>query len=164
MKKRPRGLVLLAVATAVVAAGAAVAVGAFSAPRSDRFVVRKHVADRGGRGVVRDASLVNAWGLAASPVGPWWTANEARNTSTLYSGSGQKQQLTVSVEGGPTGIVWNATRGFVVSARGVSGPARFVYACEDGMIRGWSPVVPTGWSTESVVAVDAAAEAAVFRG
>src|SRR5690242_18544007 len=103
MKNRPRGLVALAAATAVVGAGAAVAIGAFSPAQPDRFVVRKLVADRGGPGVVRDASLVNAWGLAASPVGPWWTANEARSTSTLYSGAGKKQLLTVRVEGGPTG-------------------------------------------------------------
>ena len=32
------------------------------------------------------------------------------------------------------------------------------------MIRGWAPTVPKSWSTESLVAVDLAAEAAVFRG
>ena len=30
-----------------------------------------------------DAHLVNAWGLAASPTGPWWVSNEASDTSTL---------------------------------------------------------------------------------
>ena len=42
----------------------------------------------------RDAKLVNAWGLAASPTGPWWVANEARDVSTLYAASGQQQSLT----------------------------------------------------------------------
>ena len=51
-------------------------------------------------------ALVNAWGIAASPTGPWWTANEARGSSTLYSGSGRKQLLTVTVDGGPTGVAY----------------------------------------------------------
>ncbi len=45
-----------------------------------------------------------------------------------------------------------------------SGPARFIYACEDGTIRGWSPTVPHRWSAEAVVAVDTGATGAVFRG
>jgi uncharacterized protein (TIGR03118 family) len=111
-----------------------------------------------------DAALVNAWGLAASPTGPWWTSNEASPMSTLYDGEGRKQALSVRVDGGPTGIVYNHGPGFVVRRGAASGPARFIYACEDGTIRGWSPVVPKGWSTEAVVAVDAGATGAVFRG
>jgi uncharacterized protein (TIGR03118 family) len=107
---------------------------------------------------------VNAWGLAASPTGPWWTSNEAQSTSTLYSGEGRKQLLTVKVEGGPTGVVFHGGKGFPVRARGVSDPARFIYACEDGMLRAWTPTVPRGWSTEAEVVVDEAAAAAVFRG
>jgi uncharacterized protein (TIGR03118 family) len=79
-----------------------------------------------------DAQLVNPWGLAASREGPWWVSNEGRSTSTLYSGAGQKQALTVAVPGGPTGVVFNRGRGFVVRGNGQSGPARFIYACEDG--------------------------------
>ena len=108
--------------------------------------------------------LVNAWGLAASPDGPWWVANEGRSTSTLYSGEGRKQALTVTVPGGPTGVVFNGGRGFVVHGNGASAPARFIYACEDGMIRGWAPTVPNGWSRQAVVAVDTGASGTVFRG
>jgi uncharacterized protein (TIGR03118 family) len=102
--------------------------------------------------------------LAASPTGPWWTANEARGASTLFAGDGNKQTLSVTVEGGPTGIVFNGGRSFVVRDGGVSAPARFLYACEDGTIRGWSPVVPHGWSNVAVVAVDEGAKGAIFRG
>jgi hypothetical protein len=116
------------------------------------------------RAVAHDAALVNAWGLAASPTGPWWTANEARGRSTLYAADGQKQSLTVVVDGGPTGIVYNGGRGFVVRGGGASAPARFIYACEDGMLRGWAPSVPHGWSRTAEVAVDEAAAGAVFRG
>src|SRR5437016_7033072 len=139
-----RGLGIAALAAAVTTLGAS---GAIREPNS--FAIRSLVTDRA------DAQLVNAWGLAASPTGPWWVANEARSSSTVYAGDGRKQALTVAVAGGPTGVVFNGGRGFVVHGGGVSGPARFVYACEDGMIRGWSPSVPRGWSTEAEVAVDA---------
>jgi len=124
-----------------------------------QFAVRPLVSDR------VDPELVNAWGLAAGPQGPWWVTNEARSSSTLYAGDGRKQWLTVRVPGGPTGIVYNGSRGFVVrAAGGAAGPARFLYACEDGMIRGWSPGVPQGWSQQTEVAVDASGSGAVFRG
>ena len=112
----------------------------------------------------RDKALVNGWGLAATATGPWWTTNEASDTSTLYSGSGRKQVLTVSVPGGPTGIAVYDGRGFRVSAGGVSDPARFIYACEDGKIRAWTPTVPHKWSAQTEIVVDGAGEAAIFRG
>jgi len=122
------------------------------------FSVHRLVTDRA------DPQLVNAWGLAASPTGPWWIANEARGSSTLYSAGGRKQALTVAVPCGPTGVVYNGGPGFVVHAGQASGPARFIYACEDGTIRGWSPTVPHGWSKSAVVAVDAKGSGAIFKG
>jgi len=142
------------VATAAVALVAAAAL----VPARGSVALHRLVSER------QDAQLVNAWGLAASPTGPWWVANEARSSSTLYAASGHKQTLTVSVPGGPTGVVYNPGRGFVVRAAGRSAPAKFVYACEDGMIRGWAPTVPHGWSDEAVVAYDSGASGAVFRG
>jgi uncharacterized protein (TIGR03118 family) len=122
------------------------------------FALHRLVTDRA------DPQLVNAWGLAASATGPWWIANEARGSSTLYAADGRKQALTVAVPGGPTGVVFNGGRGFVVRAGAAAAPARFLYACEDGRIRGWSPSVPHGWSKEAEVAVDAAGTGAIFRG
>jgi uncharacterized protein (TIGR03118 family) len=156
----------LARRTTVLLALAAAAVAALALwPRaSSGYVVAHLVADPGFSARVHDATLVNAWGLAASPTGPWWTANEARGTSSLYAGDGQKQSLTVTVEGGPTGVAYVSGRGFPVTANGRSGPARFVYAAEDGTIRAWSPGVPDGWSKQAEVVVDRAGTAAVFRG
>jgi len=145
----------LAVAVAIAALATA---GSASSARFDRFVGRTVASDRS------DRQLVNAWGLAASPTGPWWVANEARASSTLYDGSGRKQALTVRVEGGPTGVVYYGGRGFVVREGGAAGPARFLYACEDGTVRAWSPVVPNSWSTQAVVAVDDGPTGALFRG
>src|SRR5215212_7713804 len=141
-----------ALAVALVALAAA---GSASSARFDRFTARTLVSDRG------DAELVNAWGLAASSTGPWWVANEARSSSTLYDGSGRKQALTIRVPGGATGVVFSGGRGFVLRAGHAAAPARFIYACEDGMIRGWSPVVPESWSEEAEVAVDAGLTGAV---
>jgi uncharacterized protein (TIGR03118 family) len=70
----------------------------------------------------------------------------------------------VRVMGGPTGVVYYGGRGFVVHEGRAAGPARFLYACEDGTIRAWSPVVPDSWSTQAVVAVDDGPTGAVFRG
>jgi uncharacterized protein (TIGR03118 family) len=158
--------VRVAVAAAfVLAAGVAVAstLALGGAPRN-AYALHGLVSDEQRRASHVDPRLVNAWGLAASPTGPWWTSNEASATSTLYSAEGRKQLLTVSVEGGPTGIAYYGGKGFRVSAGGRSDPARFVYACEDGMLRAWTPTVPKGWSTKAIAVVDEAAEAAVFRG
>jgi uncharacterized protein (TIGR03118 family) len=158
---RTRSLIAGVVATAVAAA---VVVLLLPARAADAYVVRKLVADPGSTALVHDVALVNAWGLAASPSGPWWTANEARGASSLLAADGRKQALTIAVGGGPTGIVYNGGQGFVVRDGSASAPARFIYACEDGMIRGWAPVVPHGWSNTAVVAVDEGARGAVFRG
>src|SRR5438552_19097328 len=65
-----------------------------------------------------DANLVNAWGLTATGSSPWWVANNATGTSTLYNGDGVAQfgtpPLVVSVPNAPTGAVANTTSDFVV--------------------------------------------------
>ena len=145
-----------------VIGGATAAVQATRAP--DAYVIRRLVADRAGRAASADRALVNAWGLAASPTGPWWTANEARSSSTLYSGAGRKQLLDVQVAGGPTGVAFYGGTRLLVRAGKASDPARFVYACEDGKLRAWTPTVPAGWSTTAEVVVDDAGAGALFRG
>jgi uncharacterized protein (TIGR03118 family) len=155
----------VALAAALVLGGLAAGVTlAHGGSPPNAYVVRPLVSDSRAHARRIDRSLVNAWGLAASPTGPWWTSNEASESSTLYAGDGRKQLLTVHVDGGPTGVVYNGGNGFRVSGGGASDPARFIYACEDGMIRAWTPTVPRGWSTQSEVVVDEAAVAAVFRG
>src|SRR3982751_2503050 len=144
------------VAVAVVAAFFAAA--AVVPASHEHFVVRRLVSD------VDDPRLVNAWGLASTSTGPWWVANEARNKSTLYAGNGRKQSLTIDVPCGPTGVAAYTGRGFLVHSGSASGPARFVYACEDGTIRAWSPTVPNGWSRTAVVAIDDGLKGSIFKG
>jgi uncharacterized protein (TIGR03118 family) len=131
---------------------------------ANRFSARTVASDGGVPATHRDPLLVNTWGLAASPTGPWWTTNEARGTSTLYAGDGKKQLLTVSVPGGPTGVVYYGGSLFPVRSNGRSGPARFIYACEDGRIRAWTATVPTAWSTKAEVVVDQTEQGSIFRG
>src|SRR5256885_16868101 len=109
-----------------------------------------------------DLALVNAWGLAASATSPWWVADNGTGLSTLYNGNtGAKVALTVSVPGAPTGIVFNSGPSFVVTSGTKSGPARFIFASEDGTISGWNPAVA---ATQAVVGVDNSAGGAVYKG
>src|SRR5438034_5565109 len=109
-----------------------------------------------------DAALVNAWGLVASATSPWWVADNGTGLSTLYNGNtGAKLGLTVSVAGAPTGIVFNGGSGFVVTSGAASGPARFIFATEQGTVLGWNPTVA---ATQAVVAVDNSAGGAVYKG
>jgi len=109
-----------------------------------------------------DSSLVNGWGLSASATSPWWTSNNKTNTSTLYSGVGSKNALTVSVPGGPTGTVANAsTSDFAVSQGNASGAARFLFDTQAGTIMGWTPTVN---GTAAVTAVDSSSKGAVYDG
>jgi serine protease Do len=74
---------------------------------------------------------------------------------------GTKAPLTVQVPKAPTGEVANAGSSFVVSNGSASGPARFIWATEEGKILGWNPSV---MPTQAVVAVDRSSAGAVFKG
>src|SRR4249919_3520565 len=102
----------VAVAAAATVLVVALAVGVhLGEGHASGYVVHRLVSDGGVPAPGRDKALVNGWGLAATTTGPWWTTNEASGTSSLYSGDGRKQLLTVSVPGGPTGIAVYGGRG-----------------------------------------------------
>ena len=97
---------------------------------------------------VQDPNLVNPWGLAASPTGEWWVANQGTGTSTLYTTSHPQVQvlpLVVNVppaQGAPTGEVFNTSgTGFDVSENGNTGTSVFLFATTGGTISGWNPNV-----------------------
>jgi uncharacterized protein (TIGR03118 family) len=110
-----------------------------------------------------DTSLVNGWGLTSTATSPWWTANNKTNSSTLYTGGGAKNALTVTVSGGPTGAVANGnTADFAVSqGGGAASSARFLFDTQSGQVLGWAPSVN---ANTAVVAVDSSAEGAVYDG
>ena len=95
-----------------------------------------------------DPNLVNAWGVAFNPFGFVWVADADGMVSTLYDGDGNVQSLVVQIPspddgtgGNPTGIVFNGSTDFVVSHGALSGPSRFLFATEQGVIAGWAPNV-----------------------
>jgi len=136
-------------------------------PAAAQFYTQHNlVSDIPGLADLTDPSLVNPWGLVASTTSPFWVSNNGTATSTLYNGNtGAKVPLTnlpcqcVIVPGAPTGVVFNGTpfstgTGFVVTSGGVSAPARFIFASEDGSISGWaSNVPPPPISSQAIVAV-----------
>jgi uncharacterized protein (TIGR03118 family) len=106
------------------------------------------VSDLPGLAQLTDPDLVNPWGLAAGPTTPAWVADNGTDKATIYPGfvNGSpivKAPLVVSIPGGaPTGQVFNGTPGFVVHSGTSSGPARFLFDSEAGLVTGWNPGVP----------------------
>ena len=92
-----------------------------------------------------DTNLINPWGIAFSPSGPFWVANNNTGTTTLYDGSGASQSSPITIPAssntGATspapvnGIVYNGTSDFNVAGPGT--PAAFIFATEDGTIAAW---------------------------
>jgi uncharacterized protein (TIGR03118 family) len=155
------GAAAAVLAAAVLVVGAGSASGRSSA--TDIYTVHALVSDSSATpAAASDSSLVNSWGLSAGPTTPWWSANNGSNSSTLYSGTGAKVALTVSVPGAPTGTVFNGNAAdFVVSDSGKSGAARFLFATEGGTILGWTPAVN---GATAVVGVDRSSAGAVYKG
>jgi len=129
------------------------------------YRVRNLVSDQPGMAAHLDPNLVNAWGLVAGPTTPWWVADNETNVSTLYDGHGNAIPLVVSVDGAPTGVVFNGSSKFVVHHQGDSGPSVFIFSTESGTIRGWNPnVPPPSPSTQSFLVADRSSEAAIYKG
>jgi len=151
---RPRRLLFLVAVAAASLAAAPVSAKNLNAQNS--YTVTPLVSDTGVGGSRVDANLVNGWGITAGPTTPWWVANNGTDTSTLYRGDGTIVPLVVAVDGGPTGTVFNGSASsFIIS--GV--PARFIFANEDGEIRGWNPTFGT---TAALAA--AASDGASYKG
>ncbi|HEV2379684.1 MAG TPA: TIGR03118 family protein [Terriglobia bacterium] len=136
-----------------------------------------------------DPNLVNGWGLASFPNGPWWVSNQNSSTSTLYDGDGTIVPLVVQIpcvasgtvtvpcpfpgEGllfepnngmfnffGPTGVVANPyASAFIIP--GTSSSAQFIFATLDGLIVGWNSSVN---ATQGVVIVNRNSVGASYNG
>jgi uncharacterized protein (TIGR03118 family) len=137
---------------------AILAVAVLSAAAFAQYQVTNLVSNVAGGGKTIDPDLVNAWGIAFSPTGPFWVSDNGTGLSTLYTGKGVKQSLVVTVPsasgvgmGTPTGMVFNSTTDFVVTQNGKSGAAAFIFDTLDGTISGWSPSVNP---TVAVIAVN----------
>jgi len=150
------GTLLLAAALTLAASLPATAAQSF-------YVQTNLVSDIPGLAGSTDPDLVNPWGLTRSATSPWWVSDNGTGKSTLYTASGGKVPLTVTIPptgSAPTGVVFNGGSGFVVVSGAASGPSRFIFATENGTIAGWSPAVNP---TKAIQAVDNSASA-VYKG
>jgi uncharacterized protein (TIGR03118 family) len=112
-----------------------------------------------------DPNLKNPWGTSVGPGSPIWVSDNHAGAATLYDGAGNPQPRVVAIPapasagagavGAPTGQAFNTfdrtSTDFVISKNGVSGPAFFLFATEDGTIAGWNPNVD---NANAVIAVD----------
>ncbi len=110
-----------------------------------------------------DPLLVNAWGLAYGPGGPFWISDEGSGWSTLYNSEGVKQGLQVLVPasgdgpGSPTGIVFNGSQEFQVQGWA----SIFLFATLDGTISGWAP---QSNPNQAIIAVNNSSSGAIYTG
>jgi uncharacterized protein (TIGR03118 family) len=137
------------------------------------YLTHNLVSDQSGVADHIDADLVNAWGIAFNPTGPAWLADNHSGKSTLYDGLGAKNSLVVGIPdatgtvplGAATGVVFNGGNNFVVTQGADSGPAKFIFSSEDGVISAWAPNVPQpAPSTVAHVAADRSSVNAIYKG
>jgi uncharacterized protein (TIGR03118 family) len=120
-------------------------------PSAAEFVQTNLVSDVRGMAANTDPQLVNPWGLATGPGGPFWVSDNQTGFSTLYDNLGNKfATFNIPKAPGssfthatPTGIVFNTDNSpndFVVTAKGPGGTAAsiFLFATLDGTISGWN--------------------------
>jgi uncharacterized protein (TIGR03118 family) len=110
-----------------------------------------------------DPNLLNPWGVAFFPGGPFWISDNGAGKSTLYDGKGNKIALTVTIPAplgdanagapGPSGMVWNGNPMAFPVGNGAPNPpaALFIWATEDGTIAAWQPALSPVTAAVTVV-------------
>ena len=97
---------------------------------------------------IQDANLINPWGVAFSPMGPFWVNDNHTGTATIYHVDPMTDATTAAplvvtiappagtnITASPTGIVFNSdANGFMVNVS----PATFIMDTEDGTISAWN--------------------------
>jgi len=137
MLRRP----FVLVASLALLAVAALPASARNVNADNAYSVHLLQSDIPGLAAATDPDLVNGWGISHSPTSPWWVSDEGTDKSTLYNGNtGAKLGLVVTVDGGPTGQVFNGSTDFKVDAGTGLLPSRFIFATEEGEIYGWNGV------------------------
>ena len=117
-------------------------------------------------------SNLNGWGMASLPDGSFVVANtfttgRPRSTtapatcSRRRSPCRRRRRQPFGPVGHPTGVVYNPTKDFVISANGKSAPARLIFDSFDGTISGWNPKVDP---TQAIVMVDNCAASDIYTG
>ncbi|PSL50325.1 uncharacterized protein (TIGR03118 family) [Chitinophaga niastensis] len=124
------------------------------------------VADVSGFGAARiDTGLVNAWGIAVAPSGPFWLAANHTGLSPVYDKTGATLRPSVTIpgpdgtgSGAPTGVVFNSTTDFVIWSGKQPTPSKFIFATEDGTIAAWAG------GSAAVIVANRSSQMAVYKG
>jgi uncharacterized protein (TIGR03118 family) len=117
---------------------------------------------------IQDPNLINPWGVAFSPTGPFWVNNNHTGTATIYDVDPKTNAITAAplivtiappqavpnvTTASPTGIVFNSDQsGFMLNGK----PATFIMDTEDGTISAWN----TNSGTQTMLEVDNSADPA----
>lgn len=163
--KRSRAVMYVVMAFLTMGAMLNLATGA----RAEFYKQTNLVSDIAGLAKETDSNLVNSWGIAHSPTGPWWVNDNGTGVATVYNGQGQPFPLDsplivtipppkgASGSATPTGIVFNGTKDFEVAP---DKPATFIFVTEDGTIAAWNQSVN---KTNAILKVDNS-DSAVYKG
>jgi len=138
------------------------------------YIQHNLVSDLAHSAARTDPNLINPWGISSSPTGAICVPDNNAGVATFYFGNGrpfpmQHSPLVVSIPppmgatgaGTPTGSVFNDTTDFVITEGTRSGPARFIFATEDGTVVGWNPEVD---ATAALFGADKSGTGAVYKG
>jgi uncharacterized protein (TIGR03118 family) len=141
-------------------------------PDETTYIGKKLVRDLSGA-ITTDPDLINPWGVAFFPGGPFWISDNGTGVSTVYDGDGTKIALTVTIpapmttppgtKSAPTGQLANVTGDFSTpDTAATPAPAKFIFATEDGTIAAWNR---SGYyATQAVIVADNSASKAVYKG
>ncbi len=139
----------LGMAVVVLSAGlgCALLVGAgCPATPTQHFIQLDLVSNGLGTATNTDPDLVNPWGIAQAPNGPFWISSNGTGQSRVYDGSGQPfpvgSPLVVTIPApmgsmspsAPTGAVFNTFAG-----QSYFGASAFIFVTEDGLVTTWQP-------------------------
>src|SRR5580658_8946827 len=106
---------------------AAISLASAAAPATpttaNSYLVHNLVSDLPDTADFQDPNLVNPWGIAASPTGPFWIGNNGTGTATIHSTNGTPSSLVVGIPtptmptgGAVSGVISNATTVFAVTS------------------------------------------------
>src|SRR5262245_24174952 len=127
------------------------------------------VADLPGIAPVTDPTLVNAWGIALNPNGPFWVSANGTDLSQVYVGTNPVNaafRVTIP-SGAPTGQVFNnsgSTADFPVTDGSATAASVFIFASEAGVVSGWAPTVGGGGPLRPAEVGFTAPDGAIYKG
>jgi uncharacterized protein (TIGR03118 family) len=149
----------------MMAAAVVIALAPLSRAEAHGYLQTNLVSDGSVTAKTTDPNLVNPWGVAFFPGGPFWVSDNGKGVSTLYDGQGNIVPLTVTIPTpnndtnpgapGPSGMVWNGNpMAFPVGTTVQNtAAALFMWATEDGTIAAWQPGFGVSGTSSAVTVV-----------